>query len=342
MTASKSFHILLDANVWIAERLLQSAIGSALLYAVTGAKASIILPEVVELEVNRVLPELAEKAVAVIGREASLLRQLSGHNLFFTGPSAVAVKDGIKDRWEKLDGVLVRIPFTHEQARSALNRVIKKSAPSGENNEQFRDCCIWDAALSAASDRTIHLVTADTAFYESRNKNGGLAAPLLEELRDAKRDVRIYPGLKDFLTAMGDSTLSIDEKTIGAAIVQSVMERAYDIATDKGQFELGSPHKPKISGYATPKPSLIAISFEVVFDLKFVELRGETEDQDGAELSLRGVCSYDPNNGEISEIEVREWSTYLKGRHQGFLGVTSPDRVAMERQFGPSRMRVIS
>src|ERR1700744_1666759 len=114
MPEAGPFQILLDTNIWVAERLLQSAIGNALLYALTGAKASILLPEVVELEVNRVLPEMAEKAVSVIGREASLLRQLSGHNLLFTGPSAAAIEDGIKDRWEKLDGILVRTPFTHE------------------------------------------------------------------------------------------------------------------------------------------------------------------------------------------------------------------------------------
>ncbi len=341
MSEAEPFHILLDSNVWITERLLQSAIGSALLYAVASAKASIVLPEVVELEVNRVVPELAKKAVAVIGREASLLRQLSGHNLFFTGPSAVAIKDGIKDRWEKLGGVLVRIPFTHEQARSALSRVIRKGAPSGDNNEQFRDCCIWHAALSAASDRTVHLVTADSAFYEGRNRGSGLASSLLEELRDGNKDIRIYPALRDFLTATSGSTLSIYEKIIGQAIVQAVMGRAHEIAADKGQFELGVPHKPKISGYATPKPSLIAISFEVLFDLRFTDVRGDTEDQDKAELSLKGVCSYDPNNGEISEIEVREWSTYLKGHRRGW-STTSPDQVSIERQYGPSRMRVVS
>jgi PIN domain len=160
MARDSQFHVLLDANIWVAERLLQSSLGSALLYALTGSKASIVLPEVVELEVNRVLPELAEKAVGVIGREASLLRQLSGHNLLFTGPSAVSIEDGIKDRWQKLDGLLLRVPFTYEQARSALNRVLQKSPPSGDNNEQFRDCCIWDAAFFAASDRPVHCDSA--------------------------------------------------------------------------------------------------------------------------------------------------------------------------------------
>jgi hypothetical protein len=63
---------------------------------------------------------------------------------------------------------------------------------------------------------------------------------------------------------MGGSTLYIDEKTISAAIVESVKGRAYEIATDKEQFELGTPHKPKISGYATPKYSLVAISSGLV------------------------------------------------------------------------------
>ena len=99
--------VVLDANVWVAERMLQSSIGNALLYALTGAKASIGLPEVIELEVNRVLPEMAERAVSVIGREASLLRQLSGQKLLFTGPTALAIKEGIAERWTQLAGLRV-------------------------------------------------------------------------------------------------------------------------------------------------------------------------------------------------------------------------------------------
>ncbi len=60
------YYVVVDANIWIAERLLQSSIGSAFLYAVTGAKSAILLPEVVELEISRVLPDMAERAVGVI------------------------------------------------------------------------------------------------------------------------------------------------------------------------------------------------------------------------------------------------------------------------------------
>ena len=55
------FCVLLDANVWVAERLLQTSIGSAFLYALTASKATIGLPEIVEEEVNGALSERAEK-----------------------------------------------------------------------------------------------------------------------------------------------------------------------------------------------------------------------------------------------------------------------------------------
>ena len=290
----------------------------------------------------------------VIRRETSLLRQLSGHTLLFTGPSVEAIADGIKDRWEKLDGLLERVTFTHDQASAALHRVIRKAPPSGENNEQFRDSCIWEAALSAASSRPVHLVTADLAFYESRNRSGGLAAILKQELVEAGKDIRAYSDLKDFLSAVAANTPSIDEDAIGRAIVEAVTPRAHEIATDKGNFklalderafEVGGTFRPKIRGYATPKPSLIAISFEVRFELKSVgrsaNTEGEKEAAPEAELTLGGVCSFDPNAKAISEVEVREWSMSLKGNSMGW-GRHSPDRAAMERQYGPSRMRIIS
>jgi hypothetical protein len=109
------YYVLLDTNIWVAERLLQSSIGSALLYALTRNKSSILLPEVVELEIARVLPDMAERAVGRIRGDLSLLRQLSGHELSVAAPSALAIKDGIKERWSQLSDLRVRIPFTHDQ-----------------------------------------------------------------------------------------------------------------------------------------------------------------------------------------------------------------------------------
>jgi PIN domain len=337
------YYVLLDTNVWVAERLLQSSIGSALLYALTRTKSSILLPEVVELEIARVLPDMAERAVGRIRGDLSLLRQLSGHNLTVTAPSAVAIEDGIKERWSQLSGLLVRIPFTLDQAKSALRRVINKAPPSGENNEQFRDCCIWDAAVSMATDRVVHLLSADTAFYENRIKAAGLANALRAELMTAKKDIQIHSSLKDFLAAAEPGAAEIDETAIGDAITRAIMDQARQIAAEgrwpDATFSISKAHRPKISGYATPKPSLVAISFEASFNLERTTVENETESHDQATMTLKGVCSYDPTTKTLSDIEIRESSK--SGGSGGWVTVLH-DKTTMDRQYGPGRMRLIS
>jgi PIN domain len=339
------YYVLLDTNIWVAERLLQSSIGSALLYALTRTKSSILLPEVVELEIAWVLPNMAERAVGRIRADLSLLRQLSGHNLTITAPSALAIEDGIKERWSELSGLLVRMPFTQDQAKSALRRVINKAPPSGENNEQFRDCCIWDAAVSMATDRIVHLLTADTAFYENRSRAGGLANALRAELMTAKKDIQIHSSLRDFLAAAESGAAEIDETAIGDAIMNAIMDQARQIAAEDvwpgTTFKLGRAHRPKISGYATPKPSLVAISFEASFDLERTTVENETESRDQATMTLKGVCSYDPTTKALSDIEIRESSKSGRSESGGW-STASTDKTTVNRQYDPGRMRLIS
>ncbi|WP_156433787.1 PIN domain-containing protein [Bradyrhizobium retamae] len=341
MTKLSAYAVVLDANVWVAERLLQSSIGNALIYALSGAKASIGLPEVVEREVNRVLPEMAERAVSLIGRETALLRQLSGHKLLFTGPTTLAIKEGMEERWKQLAGLIVRVPFSHEQAQSALDRIIASVPPCGSNNEQFRDCCIWLAALALAEDREVHLVTQDAAFYEGRKPSQGLARALQDELELKSRRVHIHPTVRDFLTSLGSTAAVVDEAEIGDAIIQSVTPHAREIAAEKGKFALGAPvSKPKIKGFATPKSALVAVSFEVAFAMEGIE-----EDGDGpltltARLSLEGACSYDPRSHAVTDVEIRSWSKSIDNS-RFTTGTVSPSARELQ-QYSPERMRVIT
>jgi hypothetical protein len=337
------YYVIADTNIWVAERLLQSSIGNAFLYAVTVAKSSILLPEVVELEVARVLPEMAEQAVGNIRRDVTLLRQLSGqHDVTVLAPSASRIEDGIWRRWKELSGLLIRVPFTFDQARSALQRVIRKAPPSGHNNEQFRDCCIWEAALSMTADRVVHLVSADNAFYESRDKTAGLAGPLRAELKTARNEIHIHASLRDFLAAMG-SGVAIDETIIGDAITKAVMGEARDFAAKPSVYgfdvawELVKAHRPKIRCYATPKPSLVALSFSVPFDLQRTSVEGETETRKKATLTANGVCAYDPSTKDLSEIEIREWT--LTTPSGGWVQMV-PDR-EVNRQYGAGGFRLI-
>jgi len=348
MQNSNPYYVLLDANIWITERLLQTTIGNAFLYAIAGAKSSMILPEVVELEIAQTLPEMAERAVEIIKRELTLLRQLSGHELMITAPSALAIKDGIAVRWDQLSGALIRQPFTHDQAKSALHRVLQGLPPSGNNNEQFRDCCIWDAALSMAEDRTVHLISQDTAFYENRNKASGIAKILQSELIATKKDIQIHYSLRDFLANVSSDSAAIDEEAIGHQIINTILDRASEIAAEgimRGSdaiFKLGSMRRIKISGYTTPKPSLVAISFEVSFELERTIIEDGSDEVIDSTITLKGVGSYDPTTKELLEADVREWSKHIRSPSRGTMGTSSPDKEARDRQYGRGRMRIIT
>jgi len=342
MDANKEYFVLLDANVWVAERLLQSSIGSAVLYALAESKAFIGLPEVVELEVNDVLRALAEKAVTNIANASSLLRHLSGQRLHYTAPTVAAISDGIAERWRLLDGVLQRIPFSHDHARSALNRVISKVSPSGENNEQFRDCCIWEAALQLARERTVYLVSNDYAFYDGRTRTNGLAPALRAEVERSGAQVVLCPNLRDFLSRAEQTVAALDERAIETAIVAAVSTRAGELLKEQGgdHFELGELIRTRIDGYATPRPSLVAVSFSVTFGLTHIEAKGSREEREKVTMTVSGLCSYEPRTHEVSDIEVREWDQRATGTG-GSWGSFSYDPDSLDRRFSPSRIRVI-
>jgi hypothetical protein len=111
------YYAVLDANIWIAERLLQTSIGSAALFALTSSRALIALPEVVEIEVRAVLADQAEQAVEALRKHTQLLAQLSGQRAMHSLPTAAAIPEGIDRRWTQLEGILKRSSFSFDSSK---------------------------------------------------------------------------------------------------------------------------------------------------------------------------------------------------------------------------------
>jgi hypothetical protein len=141
-------------------------------------------------------------------------------------------------------------------------RVIDKIPPSWQNNEQFRDCCLWEASLSLAVDRPVHLVSNDSVFYENRDRNRGLADTLKKEAERDGRLICIYPTVRDLLAGIDRPVAVIDESTIAAAIVSAVTPKARELAATRAtSHQIRDNPRTQIRGYATPKQSLVAVSF---------------------------------------------------------------------------------
>ena len=311
--------LVLDANAWIAERLLQSSAGSAVLYAVAANGASIGLPEVVELEVNQVLRSESVEVAASLQKNLNFLRQLSGHwDVPHPVPTEKAINEGIVRRWDELSGTLLRAPFSFEQAQSALRRILRHASPSGKNNEQFRDCCIWECVLDFSRSYVVHFVTNDSAFYQNRG-HSLIADALRDELAKLARRVKIYPTVGEFLAADSHQAIATLERDIILdALVEAVTPNAHQIAMENAakhpdqEYELSNPYAITIKGYATPKQSIVAVTFGISFDLLAIERTETSERQRKTTLRLDGSCSYSPSLRKTSDVVISRWSHSLK------------------------------
>ncbi|MGO9451265.1 MAG: PIN domain-containing protein [Candidatus Binataceae bacterium] len=307
--AEPSYYVVLDANVWVAERLLRSSIGSALLLGLTSSRALLGLPEVVEMEVNRVFAQQAAQAIEAFRKNVNFLRQLSGQHSLHEIPTPQAIEEGLQHRWNELAGLLERRPFSFEVAKAALQRVIENMPPSGQNNEQFRDCCLWEASVSLAVDRPVHFVSNDSAFYENRDRNKGLVEPLRKEAESAGREIFIYPTIRDLLARIDRPVAVVDESAIAAAIVSAATPKARELAAIHAALhQLEGDPQTQIKGYATPKQSLVAVSFDVMFTLKSIEPIERAGDRSPAWLRVGGTCSYDPITGNVCDIEIGDYT----------------------------------
>jgi hypothetical protein len=313
--ANASFHVMLDANIWVSEHLLQTTSGSALLYAVSAARANLVLPEIVELELEIVLRRQAETAIGDIRKRVQLLTHLSGDSaLTFSAPSLTAVQEGMRARLDQLSGVIRRFAFTEAHARRALGRILKTLPPSGQNNEQFRDCCIWETALEVAQERPTYLITNDAAFYKDRDRTRGLATLLQTEANKSSLSIHLYHDLGHFLSHMGQTISGLNEEILEEKIMTEVMPTASAIlerinASNPNPFILGDPHRPRVKGFATLKTAVFAVSFEIEFPL----MSTEVEKLD-ATFIAEGTCSYDAkHNDNVSEIEIDSVGTRIGG-----------------------------
>lgn len=59
----------------------------------------------------------------------------------------------------------------------------------------------------------------------------------------------------------------------------------------------------RMKGYATRKPALIAVSFEILFGPA-----GATGEGEKALLIIGGECGFDPNKNKVSQIEIKNWT----------------------------------
>ncbi|MGV7219222.1 hypothetical protein, partial [Bradyrhizobium sp. UFLA05-112] len=168
-------------------------------------------------------------------------------------------------------------------------------------------------------------------------------------LETAGRDVRLHRTIQAFLAAVSQNEITILEKDrICDAIVEIVTPKAQEIAAERTsresghlgtikRFELSDAKTVTIKGYATPKQSIVAVTFEVSFDLMLFRSDESGEQQVDTSLSLEGSCSYNPASRDTSDLLVSTWHHSLKGHTGTSWSMHSAPGSAFERQLKETR-----
>lgn len=259
------------------------------------------LPEVLEREVQGQLYEGAAEAAGKIRTGQMVLRALdTGHSVssFDEG----GLRQRVAARLEELERLMLRVPFTLEHARAALERVMAGSPPNSRHNQQFKDSAIWEALFDIGSEYDVYFVTADKGFFTSRDPTRGLAEELSHDIRERERTIEvIYAKDQDaILQRLGVETTVVPRERVLTAVEASLRERIELEAAEHG-FAPGIPENEQLTAYVTPTPSILAVSF--LFKQPVAD--GELVDKGPmGTILVSGQCTYDTDLDQVGNIEL--------------------------------------
>ncbi len=122
-------YIIFDTNVWLAELALNSAAGAAVRFYVRQNDATVVLPEVVRLEVERNLTRRLSELAETIRTNHRQLLAVFGTLKEVVLPSEGDIRKKVSEIVADLDVPTKHVAFSLDAARSSFWKVIDKVPP---------------------------------------------------------------------------------------------------------------------------------------------------------------------------------------------------------------------
>lgn len=194
---------VLDSNILQRDFSLRSSLFQALVHYLDVTKSTIVMPQLV-----------VDETVANYRRELrSRLKTLArdrGHiAAIYLGDLPEAPPIDADEEAEKFRQHLLRaarvnpsdiVPYDPSKLNEIITRAINRIPPCTERGEEIRDCLLWltvkDMARQHAQDG-LALISGDSAHFA--DKEGHLAASLLDEVEAESLPIRFFPSLEQFL-----------------------------------------------------------------------------------------------------------------------------------------------
>jgi hypothetical protein len=191
-------------------------------------------------------------------------------------PNPETVASDIAWRLDELDDVVVRTPFTLEQAKNALVRVVEKRPPSA-SGQQYKDCAIWEAALEVADTYSICLITEDKGFFEEKRQMLGLHSEMQKEAETKPHKITAFFGLKKYLQEHGVHAPPLPDARLAQLLAEEARGSVAWLAEGQG-LVLHELIQLSSTPFLTGDPDDVVYGFSVKFR---ATLRTQTERRTG-------------------------------------------------------------
>lgn len=303
---NKADCVVIDSNIWRSELALKTPIGVSLVYTLGRQSGCIGLPEVVETELIRQVVEAGSEARQDFEKSARILGILTDLPCNAFIPSENDLRKKVADRIEELTPLMVRVPFTLEHAKAALEMVNAKLPPNGDKNQQFKDSAIWQAVLTLSSEYSVHFVTNDRAFLLDRaNPSKGLAKNLQADCDRLSTQIGIYCDLGTCLKAIRNDAPTVDISRVLTAILPlldpPLLAEAY-----RCRIAPGEVLNTDVNAYRIPKADRFAIDYIITKECEEdVSLVNNESTNRAVRTNIRaivhGSCYYAPSSGVVED-----------------------------------------
>lgn len=291
--------ILFDSNIWIGLGI-HSKIGAAIRHFARRREATVIIPEVVRLEIEEKLTSDLLKTRNAMERGHRKLLTVFGKLQRIHLPSEEEVREVVAGIVPSIDVPVREVPLDLAAARSALMKVIRGTPPSNKDKEQFRDGVIWAHCLDLLIEDDVYLVTKDTDYYEQRKYENGMAHELIREMeqRSQEHQVILVRSMEELLAEISIPTNLTSEQVFGLLAAED-RETMNEILASNG-FDLCGDVKGDVKCFATEKADRMYFTFTLTHPCKDSTDSGRSP----GDLRIDGYGFLDPNRGTAEEIGV--------------------------------------
>ena len=191
--------VVFDSNIWISQRGLKSKAAVEVKEFIKAKEATLVVPEVVKIEVERKIREELIERKKAIKASRDYLAMLFGSVDNMSLPTDVQI-DRLVSRLIEDTGVKIKyMPLTVEAAKSSFDKILCQVRPSDTNKEQFADGVIWANCLELLEESDVRLVSGDKAFFREYKYAYGLASNLDEEAKQRPNTLKLFSDLEGLL-----------------------------------------------------------------------------------------------------------------------------------------------